>query len=280
MGNAQPLPDGSAWRLFVRAVAARAYPRLVGQQRERWWLFFDTTLPLVGLSAYVFAYRALDAPADFVGFVILGGAMSAYWLNILWSMGHQLYMEKQTGNLPLYIIAPAPLMAVLLGMAVGGMAATTARAAAILLVGTLAFGVHFSIANVGMLVAVFALSMSALYGLGMTCASLFLLYGREAWHLVQVAQEPIYLASGLYFPVNGFPRAVAFAVSLIPLTLAIDAIRQLTLSSGAAVGLLSVGHEVAALGVLTVIFVYSAWRLIRLMERLARDGASLTERDA
>ena len=41
------------------------------------------------------------APADFVGFVILGGAMSAFWLNVLWAMANQLYSEKQTGNLPL-----------------------------------------------------------------------------------------------------------------------------------------------------------------------------------
>ena len=34
----------------------------------------------------------------------------------------------------------------------------------------------------------------------MMFASLFLLWGREAWHLVNLLQEPIYLMSGTNFP--------------------------------------------------------------------------------
>src|SRR6187401_3705699 len=120
------------WRLFVRTVAARAYPRLVGQQREPAGAFLDVFLPLLGLSAYVFVYRAIDAPEAFVGFVILGGAMTAFWLNVLWSMSNQLFWEKETGNLALYIMAPNSLMAILLGMAIGGLVSTTLRAAAII----------------------------------------------------------------------------------------------------------------------------------------------------
>ena len=89
--------------------------------REKWWLVFDIVLPLIGLCAYVFIYRANNAPADLIGFVIIGGAMSAYWMNVLWSMGNQLFWEKETGNLALYIMAPNSMMAILLGMALGGM---------------------------------------------------------------------------------------------------------------------------------------------------------------
>ena len=80
MSNLPRPSKDTGWRLFVRTMVARAYPRVIGQQRQRWWMFFEVTLPLVGLSAYVFVYRAIGAPADFVGFVILGGAMSAFCL--------------------------------------------------------------------------------------------------------------------------------------------------------------------------------------------------------
>ena len=36
----------SGWRLFARTVAARAYPRLIMNVREKWWLVFDIVLPL------------------------------------------------------------------------------------------------------------------------------------------------------------------------------------------------------------------------------------------
>ena len=57
----------------------------------------------------------------YVGFVVLGGALTAFWLNVIWMMAGQLYWEKSQGNLELYFAAPMNLMAVLLGMAVGGL---------------------------------------------------------------------------------------------------------------------------------------------------------------
>jgi ABC-2 type transport system permease protein len=277
MSNLPRPSKDTGWRLFMRTMVARAYPRVIGQQRQRWWMFFEVTLPLVGLSAYVFVYRAIGAPAEFVGFVILGGAMSAFWLNVLWAMANQLYNEKQTGNLPLYIIAPNSLMAILLGMALGGMFATALRAAAILVLGSWLFDVKFTVTDGWALAGVFVLALGALYGMGMMCASLFLLYGREAWHLVHAAQEPVYLASGLYFPVNTLPRVIAIAASVIPLTLALDAIRQLVLPSGAADGWLPVRVEMGVLLLLAFVFTAAARVLLIYMERLARHEGRLTE---
>ena len=109
----------TGWRLFIKTVIARAYPRIVGQQREKSWIFFDIFLPMLAVSSYVFVYRALHAPEAYVGFVVIGGAMTAFWMNVMWSMSSQLYWEKEQGNLALYIMAPNSMMAVLLGMAVG-----------------------------------------------------------------------------------------------------------------------------------------------------------------
>jgi ABC-2 type transport system permease protein len=273
----QSLHKDAGWRLFARTIVARAYPRVIGQQRQGLWTTFEILLPLAGLCAYIYVYRALRAPDEFVGFVILGGAMSAFWLNVLWAMANQLYIEKQFGNLPLYGMAPTSLMAILLGMAVGGMLTTALRAAAILLLGTWAFGVRFAVSDGWALAGIFVLGLTALYSMGMMCASVFLLYGRQAWHLVHAAQEPVYLASGLYFPVNTFPRAVAVGATVIPLTLALDGLRQVTMSGGAAIGLFPVGFEMLMLLVLTLVFTEAARRLIGYTEYLARTEGSLTD---
>jgi ABC-2 type transport system permease protein len=273
----RPVKD-TGWRLFARTVVARAYPRIIGTHRQPWWMFFEITLPILGVSAYAFIYRALRAPDEFVALVILGGAMSAFWLNVMWAMANQLYGEKQTGNLALYIMAPNSLMAVLLGMAIGGVLSTALRALVILVLGSWLFGVGFSIPDPWSLAVVFILGMAALYGMGMMCASLFLLYGREGWHLVNLAQEPVYLVSGLYFPVSTFPRAVALGASIIPLTLALDAMRQLMLPGASTWGLMPIRVEMLLLFVFTVAFVAAAQRLLGYMERLARREGRLTER--
>src|SRR5919199_6742919 len=142
-------------RLFLRAAAARAYPRVIGANRELSWLFFEIVIPLINTTAFVFLYKALHAPEAFIGFVVLGGAMATYWLNVLWMMASQLYWDKQEGFLELYIMAPVSLMAVLLGMGVGGLYMSTLRAGAIAVVGTVLFGVQFSTAQWGFALLVF-----------------------------------------------------------------------------------------------------------------------------
>jgi ABC-2 type transport system permease protein len=267
----------TGWRLFLQAVLGRAFPRAIGQQRDRSWLFFDTFLPVLAVAAYVFVYRAIHAPEEYVGFVVMGGAMIAFWMNILWSMSTQLYWEKEQGNLPLFMISPAPLMGILLGMAVGGLLATVLRAVVIVALGSLLFQVHYAVASFTLLAAVFLLSMVALYGLGMMTASLFLLLSREAWHLASLATEPVYLLSGFYFPVKSLNFWVAAAASFIPLTLGLDAMRQLSFAGGPATGFLSVPVEIAILVLLSAGFLIGADYLLRYMEKRARREGRLTE---
>jgi ABC-2 type transport system permease protein len=267
----------SGWRLFLKTIVARAYPRVIGMQREKSWLFFDVFLPMLAVSAYVFVYRAIGAPEEYVGFVVMGGAMTSFWMNVLWSMSSQLYWEKEQGNLALYIIAPNSMMAILLGMAVGGLFATALRATAIVIVGSLMFHVTYSVASFTQLLLVFFLAMTALYGMGMMSASLFLLLSREAWHISNLAQEPVYLFSGFYFPIKSFNFWVAAAASIIPLTLGLDAMRQLVFPSGAALGFLSVNVEIAVLIVLCVLFLVGAKFLLDYMEKLAIREGRLTE---
>ena len=260
-------------RLFLQTVYGRAFPRLIGLQRERSWLFFDIFMPLLSVFAYVFVYRAIHAPEEYIGFVVIGGAMTAFWANILWSMSSQLYWEKENANLALYIMAPAPMMGVLLGMAFGGLVSTTLRAIIIVAVGSLLFQVHYVISNLIALVGIFLLSMVALYGMGMMLASAYLLSGREAWHISSLAQEPIYLVSGFYFPIKNFSFWIAAIASIIPLTLGLDGMRQLIFAGGPTLGFLSTSLELGILIGLSVIFLLGAHFLLAYIEKLAiREG--------
>ena len=267
----------TGWRFFLQTVLGRAYPRIIGLQREKSWLFFDILMPTLAVASYVFVYRAIGAPEDYVGFVVVGGAMTAFWMNILWSMSTQLYWEKEQGNLALYILSPANMMAILLGMALGGLFSTLIRAVAIIVLGSLIFHVVYVVSNLIQLISVFVISMIALYGLGMMSSSVFLLLSREAWHLANLAQEPIYLISGMYFPIKNLGFWAAAASSLIPLSLGLDAMRQLVFASGPTLGFLNVRIEILVLVVLSVVFLIGARILLGHLERLAVREGRLTE---
>ncbi len=312
--------------LNLRAVVGRSYPRIVGANREPSWIFFEALLPLLGIAAYVFIYQAFgtraiaailgssstapwgmcgQAPcADaaqqaaylamakantnaLIASVVLGGTMVAFWLNVLWSMASQLYWEKEIGNLQLYMMAPMNRMALLGGMAVGGMVMTSMRAVSTLIAGIFVFGVLFQVADPLLLLAVFFAALVALYGLGMMFASLYLLWGREAWNLSALMEEPIFFSSGFYFPVGGLFRVpgwgpiVAIVGSFVPATFGLDALRQLTLSTtafGGKLWIFDVKTELYILVFMAVLFLILARYSLAYLETLAKREGKLTSR--
>jgi len=271
------MPRAHGLRRFLRATLGRSYPRIIGSNRDRSWLFYDTVLPLLGTIAFVFVYKALGAPARFIGYVIMGGATTAFWMNVMWAMAAQFYWDKQGGNLELYMVVPCGISPILFGMSLGGFLATMIRATAIVLIGALLFNVRFTISNLGLFLLIFAVAMVALYGLGVMFASLFLLWGREAWHMAELFMEPVFLASGFYFPVRALGFWAAMGTSFIPLTLALDGLRQL-LFGETHPALLPVWWEVGGLGLLAVLFLLLARFMLRRMEFLARREGRLSLR--
>jgi ABC-2 type transport system permease protein len=263
----------------LRAVRGRAYPRVTGMFREKSWVFFEILLPFLATSAFVFVYRALQAPDQYVGFVVLGGAMTAFWLNVIWMMAQQLWWEKSQGNLELYFAAPMNIMSVLFGMAVGGFVMSSTRAIAVLVIATWLYGVSFAVDQWALLIAVFFLTLAALYGLGMVLASLFLMWGREAWHLTQFLIEPVYFVSGLNFPVGRLGVVGSLAISLLPLAVGLDAMRQLAFADDAyPLGTPSPEIEALILVGMTIVFLLLARFTLQLLERLARREGRLSVR--
>jgi ABC-2 type transport system permease protein len=267
--------------LFLRASVARAYPRVRGANRELSWIFFEIVIPFINTAAFVYLYRALGAPEAYVGFVVLGAVMATYWLNVLWMMASQLYWDKQEGFLELYIMSPVSLMAILLGMGVGGMYMSTLRAAAIAIAGTILFGVQFDASQWLLALLAFLVTMFALYGLGMMLSSVFLMWGREAWQVALALHEPVFFMTGMNFPLSKLfstvPGVLVFASAIIPISLGLDALRQL-LFPGQIEGVLPPGIEMLILAVMGIVFVVGAYLMLRRMEWLAKVEARLSLR--
>jgi ABC-2 type transport system permease protein len=205
--------------------------------------------------------------------------MAAFWLNVVWMMASQLYWEKSQGNLELYFAAPMSFMSILFGMAVGGMVMSTTRAIVILAVSSLVYGVTFSVDQWLLLAVVFALTLIALYGLGMMLASLFLVWGREANQLTDLFTEPVYFVSGLNFPVGRLGLLGALAIATIPLAVGLDAMRQLAfVGTALPFGTPSPEVEALILVAMSVVFLLAARWMLGAMERMARREGRLSIR--
>jgi ABC-2 type transport system permease protein len=170
-------------------------------------------------------------------------------------------------------------MAVLFGMAVGGLVMSFSRAFVVLTIATTLYGVTFAVDQWLLLLAVFALTLAALYGLGMVLASLFLMWGREAWHLTQLLQEPVYFVSGLNFPVGRLGILGALSISLLPLAVGLDAMRQLAFAGTPYPGGTPAPEvEALILVAMTIAFLALARATLRALERRARRAGRLSIR--
>ena len=279
--NAQEAAAWSTGRVIrsnLRAMLGRAYPRIISLGREPSWLLFEVGLPFLAVTAFVLVYRALNAPEEYIGFVVLGGAMTAFWLNVVWMMAAQFYWEKDMGNLELYFVAPMHLMSVLVGMAFGGLVLTGTRALAVVVVGSLLYGVQYNVQEPWLLAGVFLLTMVPLYGMGMLFASLFLMWGREGFHLAQLLQEPIYFLGGVNVPLRALEGVAAFVLATLPLAVGLDAMRQLAFPGQESAGVLPVGAEIAILALMGVAFLVAARFALAYLEFLARKEGRLSLR--
>jgi ABC-2 type transport system permease protein len=267
-----------SFEVFWRVVIARMRVRISATTQEPLWILSDLTIPLLTIAGYIFLYRSLGASPVYTGFVLLGGVMVAFWANILWNMAAQFFWEKEMGNLEMYFVSPAPRMAVLLGMAFGSILNTSLRAAVILIVGAYIFHVSLDFANPLLTFGIFFETLIALYALGMLFSSLFMLYGREAYHTANLLQDPVYFASGFYFPIIGASYApfwLQLAASIIPVSFALDALRKLLILGQ---GFQTTWFDAVALAIFIAITLPLAKVLLDYMENLGRKEGRLTLR--
>jgi len=262
--------------LYLRTVWARAYVRVVGQfKRDINWMISSVIGAFLTMATYIYVFRSIHASEEFAGIILLGGFMTPYWLNVLWSVALQLYWEKEIGNLQLIVLSPAPLSAFLLGLTFGGFIHTTFRALLVLIVGVFVFKVRLLISNPAAVIIVFFISIYALYSVGMMFSALFLFYGRELWRVMLIIQDPVSIASGFYFPIKVLGTTFAAIVSAIPLALGLDALRQILLK-GYKMWFLNWKVEAAILVALGTLFLIIALKMLVYIEMLSKKEGKLT----
>ncbi len=263
--------------LWVRAAYARMWVRIMSVFNEPLWIAVNIGFPFFSSMGLALLYLSTGVKG-FVGFAILGGIMISFWGSVLWSMASQFYWDKQVGLFEIYLVSPAPITAILVGMSLGGVVNTVPSAA---LVGTLGWLFFSPPLNPSWLAVAltFALTLASLYAMGMMLSSLYLAYGREAESINEALHEPVSLLSGVYFPSIGnfspFPFGVQVAASLIPLTIGMDALRRSLFFSQ---GVTSISLHLAALAVMGVTLLFLSSRTMKILEEKGRRKGTISVR--
>ncbi|MBZ0274084.1 ABC transporter permease [bacterium] len=268
----------SAFVTGFRAMKARAYVRIVGANREISWVATEILLPMLAVTAYILLYRSLGMPKMMEGIIITGAAMIPMWLVVLWAMAMQFYWEKEMGNLDIYLSSPAHPIALLLGMAIGGLFMGGLRSILIIILGIVLFKVEMNVTNWPAFTAIAVVTLAALFAMGMAAASVYFVTGRKGIKINIVLMEPVFMLTGTYFPLKNLGFVISVVASLLPISIGLDALRQLCVPGYPLMSFLTWRIELAALCVMFVVFSFASVQFLARMEAKGRRDGTLSEK--
>jgi ABC-2 type transport system permease protein len=136
-----------------------------------------------------------------------GAGLMLTWSLVVIASSGALEQQRWQGTLELVVAAPVPLTAVIASLTVGGGIVGIYSIGATLAWGALFFDVPVHIEHPLAFALSVPLSAIAIGMLGLIMASTFVLY-RASFHLGIATQYPVWIVSGLLFPVSILPAFV------------------------------------------------------------------------
>jgi ABC-2 type transport system permease protein len=233
-----------------------------------WFLMLVLFQPLIFATIAFYMFKSGGRTGTLL-YAALGAGMMGIWSATLFGSGGLIQWWRWEGTLELAVGAPPPFFFVLLPAALSSSVIGAYSLAATLGWGRLVFGIPLRFEHpVGFALALVATVLS-LGLMGLLMASSFILY-RHANALMNLLEYPVWVATGLVFPIALLPGwAQPISWPLAP-RWGIEAIRNAALGGG------PVWWPVALTLALGAVYGAGALVFLGVFERLARARATLS----
>lgn len=205
-------------------------------------------------------------------YAVIGAGMIGIWNNNLWTSGSIVQDERRSGTLELLVAAPTSLEIVLLGKSFSNALASILALGITFGTALLAYRLPLNIDQPLAFAGAVVLTLIAMTMLGLLLGSLFVL-ARAAGHLATVLNYPIFILSGLTFPLTVLPlwlRPLSYSL--------VSTWGNLALAQSAGI----VGEYSMIISYLALIFLSLAYFVIghylyRMIERIVRERGGLQQ---
>lgn len=167
-------------------------------------LWFTLLIQPVLFSVLSLGLYQIGGRKDFSAYAIIGVGLIGMWNVNLWTSGFVVFNERRGGTLELLMASPSSLMLILFGKSLSNAIISLGAIGITLLTGALFFQIPIQFTNppgflAGLFLTVFSLTM-----LGLLLATMFVLT-RTARNMTQLLNYPIFILSGLTFPLTVLP---------------------------------------------------------------------------
>jgi ABC-2 type transport system permease protein len=227
--------------------------------------------PVLFMILSVGLYR-FAGKADLGLYAVIGSGMIGIWNANLWTSGFIIEGERWGGTLEHILASPTPLEIVLVGKSLSNSAVSLLAMFLTFATGALVYRVPLGIPHPLAFITGLALTVVAMTCLGLLLGTLFVLT-RSAGNMTQVLNYPIFILSGLTFPITILPLWTRPISAVLAPTWGTHVLETAAgLSSPAILDRLPEAYWVnyLILVFLAVVYYFIAHQLYRLVERIAR----------
>jgi ABC-2 type transport system permease protein len=236
----------------VRAVllrdlrVARSYPLSFVVQNVSVLLTLLTTRFLAELFNGAAPGALAGYGGDYFSFALLGVAIANLSYPAVKTLAGAVRGAQVTGTFEAMLTTRGNPVVIILSSAVYPLARALLEMTLLLVIGVVALGARFDLANLALVWGVLALLLAALLGVGLASAA-FTIAFKQAEPLSSAVLAATLVLSGVAYPTAVLPDWLRLFAPLLPATHAIELTRDLLLSGRASGGTLAV-HAVALAG--------------------------------
>jgi ABC-2 type transport system permease protein len=233
---------------------------------SRWFLLTAVLQPIIFATIAFYMFKAGRQPGTLL-YAALGAGMMGIWSTTLFGSGGALQWNRWQGTLELLVAAPPPFIVVLVPLTLATSVTGVYSLFATLIWGRVFFGVPLHLAHPLAFVVAVPAAILSLGLMGLLMASSFILY-RHANALSNLLEYPVWVATGLLFPIALLPDWVRPVSWLLAPTWGIEAIRRAA-TGGAG------WFPIAMCAATGATYLALATLFLRWFERAARARATL-----
>jgi len=268
-------------RQTARVIAAFIRRDFAEELSYRFAFFFQFFSIFISILAFYFIAQLIGSAAvpflssyqgDYFAFVLIGLAVSGYFGTGLTSFTSSLRLAQTTGTLEAMLTTPTSISAIIFASSLWSYLMTTFRALIYLGIGDMLLGVDLSQTNLISVLVLLMLTIISFSSLGVIAAS-FIMVLKRGQPVTWIFDSVATLLGGVYYPVTILPAWLQLAAGLIPVTYALDGLRQAILN-GAAIN--NLGNQTLALLAFSAILLPISLASFRFAVRRARQDGSLT----
>ncbi len=208
---------------------------------------------------------------DYFAFVLIGIAFTDYLSVSLGSFANQIRSAQMMGTLEALLVTPTSVPSILFSSSLYNFLFTSIRVILYIAIGALLLGLRLHITSLFAFLLVMTLTILAFSGIGLLSAAFIIVFkqGSPISWLMGTASG---LLGGVFYPVSVLPAWLKPFSFLLPITHALEAMRQVLLNGA---GLGAVINEITILSLFVMILLPTGLQSFGYGLKIARKEGSL-----